>query len=108
MPAEKGDPRNITATTGSHERAPEWSPDGKSLAYFSDAGGEYALHIRAQDGKAVLLITHYTRILRYIRPDYVHVFVNGRIADEGGPELAEELEANGYDKYLRAAATTAG
>jgi Fe-S cluster assembly ATP-binding protein len=60
---------------------------------------------REKDGKAVLLITHYTRILRYIQPDFVHVFVNGRIADEGGPELAEELEANGYDKYVKAAAT---
>src|ERR671921_1072376 len=60
---------------------------------------------RAKDGKAVLLITHYTRILRYIQPDFVHVFVGGRIADEGGPELAEELEANGYDKYVKAAAT---
>ena len=59
---------------------------------------------RAKDGKAVLLITHYTRILRYIQPDFVHVFVNGRIADEGGPELAEELEASGYDKYVKAAA----
>jgi Fe-S cluster assembly ATP-binding protein len=61
---------------------------------------------RAGEGKAVLLITHYTRILRYIEPDFVHVFVDGRIADEGGPELAEELEANGYDKYVRA--VTAG
>jgi Fe-S cluster assembly ATP-binding protein len=59
---------------------------------------------RAQEGKGVLLITHYTRILRYIQPDFVHVFVNGRIADEGGSELAEELEANGYDKYVKAAA----
>jgi Fe-S cluster assembly ATP-binding protein len=57
---------------------------------------------RQQDGKGVLLITHYTRILRYITPDYVHVFVNGRIAEEGGPELAEQLEAEGYDKYLTA------
>ena len=48
----------------------------------------------------VLLITHYTRILRYIKPDYVHVFVNGRIAEQGGPELAERLEAEGYDRYL--------
>ena len=59
---------------------------------------------RAQEGKGVLLITHYTRILRYIQPDFVHVFVNGRIADQGGPELADELEANGYDKYVKAAA----
>ncbi|MBF4767939.1 Fe-S cluster assembly ATPase SufC [Nocardioides agariphilus] len=60
---------------------------------------------RAKDAKAVLLITHYTRILRYIQPDFVHVFVDGRIADQGGPELAEELEANGYDKYVKAAVT---
>lgn len=59
---------------------------------------------RERDNKGVLLITHYTRILRYIKPDYVHVFVNGRVADEGGPELADELEANGYDKYVKAAA----
>jgi Fe-S cluster assembly ATP-binding protein len=56
------------------------------------------------DDKAVLLITHYTRILRYIKPDFVHVFVAGRIADEGGPELADTLEAEGYDKYVKAAA----
>jgi Fe-S cluster assembly ATP-binding protein len=59
---------------------------------------------RAQEGKGVLLITHYTRILRYIEPDYVHVFVAGRIAEQGGPELAEALEAEGYDKYVKAAA----
>ena len=57
----------------------------------------------AQEGKGVLLITHYTRILRYIQPDYVHVFVNGRIAEQGGPELADQLEAEGYDKYLKSA-----
>lgn len=48
----------------------------------------------------VLLITHYTRILRYIQPQFVHVFVDGRIAEEGGPELAERLEAEGYDRFL--------
>jgi Fe-S cluster assembly ATP-binding protein len=58
---------------------------------------------RAQEGKGVLLITHYTRILRYIEPDFVHVFVAGRIAAQGGPELAEQLEATGYDTYVRAA-----
>ena len=58
---------------------------------------------RAQEGKGVLLITHYTRILRYIKPDFVHVFVDGRIAEEGGSELADKLEAEGYDKYLSAA-----
>jgi Fe-S cluster assembly ATP-binding protein len=58
---------------------------------------------RGQGDRGVLLITHYTRILRYITPDYVHVFVDGRIAEQGGPELAEQLEAEGYDKYVRAA-----
>src|SRR3954467_3236443 len=58
---------------------------------------------RQQEGKGVLLITHYTRILRYIEPDFVHVFVDGRIAEQGGAELAETLEAEGYDKYLSAA-----
>ncbi|WP_271395070.1 Fe-S cluster assembly ATPase SufC [Neomicrococcus lactis] len=47
-----------------------------------------------------LLITHYTRILRYIKPDFVHVFVDGHIAEEGGPELANRLEEEGYDRYL--------
>lgn len=56
-----------------------------------------------QGDRGVLLITHYTRILRYIKPDFVHVFVGGRVADQGGPELAEQLEAEGYDKYAKAA-----
>ena len=55
----------------------------------------------AQGDRGVLLITHYTRILRYIEPDFVHVFVNGRIAEEGGAELADQLEAEGYDKYVK-------
>lgn len=46
LPAEKGEPRNLTNTPGVHERSPVWSPDGKSIAYFSDEGGEYALHVR--------------------------------------------------------------
>jgi Fe-S cluster assembly ATP-binding protein len=59
-------------------------------------------HYAAREGKGVLLITHYTRILRYVKPDVVHVFVDGRIAESGGPELADELEANGYEKYIGA------
>ncbi len=55
-------------------------------------------------GAGVLLITHYTRILRYVRPDFVHVFVDGRIAEQGGPELAEQLEAEGYDRFQTATA----
>ena len=57
----------------------------------------------AENGdKGVLLITHYTRILRYIKPEFVHVFVDGKIAEEGGPELADRLEAEGYDRYVNA------
>ncbi|SED91026.1 Fe-S cluster assembly ATPase SufC [Ruania alba] len=56
--------------------------------------------VKGSTDVGVLLITHYTRILRYITPDYVHVFVNGKIAEEGGPELAERLEAEGYDRFL--------
>ena len=59
--------------------------------------------IRAAGTTGVLLITHYTRILRYVEPDFVHVFVGGRIVEEGGPELAEKLEAEGYERYLTAA-----
>jgi Fe-S cluster assembly ATP-binding protein len=58
----------------------------------------------ARGEKGVLLITHYTRILRYIKPDFVHVFVGGRIAEEGGPELADKLEAGGYVSYTGAKA----
>jgi Fe-S cluster assembly ATP-binding protein len=51
-----------------------------------------------------LVITHYQRILNYIKPDFVHVFVDGRIVKEGGPELAEKLEAEGYEAFIPAAA----
>jgi tricorn protease len=51
VPAEKGDTRNLTNTTAAHERSPAWSPDSKSIAYFSDESGEYELHVRSQDGK---------------------------------------------------------
>jgi Fe-S cluster assembly ATP-binding protein len=54
---------------------------------------------KANNDLGVLLITHYTRILRYIKPDFVHVFANGRIVEEGGPELAEKLEEQGYAEY---------
>jgi Fe-S cluster assembly ATP-binding protein len=56
--------------------------------------------VAASGDVGVLLITHYTRILRYISPDFVHVFVDGRVAEEGGAELAERLEEEGYDRFL--------
>ncbi|WP_374968987.1 Fe-S cluster assembly ATPase SufC [Terrabacter sp. BE26] len=62
---------------------------------------------RAKDSSdlGVLLITHYTRILRYIKPDFVHVFVDGKVVEQGGPELADRLEDEGYDRYLGGAQT---
>jgi Fe-S cluster assembly ATP-binding protein len=56
--------------------------------------------VKAAGDMGVLLITHYTRILKYIKPDFVHVFVAGKVAEQGGPELADRLEAEGYDRYL--------
>jgi len=60
---------------------------------------------RENSEHGVLLITHYTRILRYVQPDFVHVFVGGRIVEEGGSGLAEELESSGYERFLTAGAT---
>ena len=73
--------------------------DIDALKVVSDGINDFS----AREGKSVLLITHYTRILRYVKPDQVHVFVAGRIAESGGPELAEQLEANGYEKYTAVA-----
>lgn len=58
--------------------------------------------VRATGQTGVLLITHFTRILNYVKPDYVHVFHNGRIVREGGPELATEIEENGYAQFVTA------
>ena len=70
--------------------------DVDALRVVSDGVNRY----RDEENGGVVLITHYTRILKYIQPDRVHVFVDGRIAASGGPELANELEAEGYEKYL--------
>ena len=56
--------------------------------------------VHAETGLGVMLITHYTRILNYIKPTNVHVFIDGRVADQGGPELAARLEDEGYDRYF--------
>ncbi|MBX9641942.1 MAG: Fe-S cluster assembly ATPase SufC, partial [Mycobacteriaceae bacterium] len=76
--------------------------DVDALRVVSEGVNRYA---KSEQG-GILLITHYTRILRYIRPDYVHVFVDGRIAESGGPELADELEQNGYVRFTTPAAVT--
>ena len=74
--------------------------DVDALRVVSEGVNRYAEAAHA----GVLLITHYTRILRYIRPQFVHVFVDGRIVESGGPELADELEENGYVRFTQAAA----
>jgi Fe-S cluster assembly ATP-binding protein len=69
--------------------------DVDALRVVSEGVNRY----RASGDVGVLLITHYTRILRHITPDHVHVFAGGRIVESGGPELAEELEAGGYERF---------
>jgi len=61
---------------------------------------EGARRLQADMNMGVLVITHYQRILNYIQPDYVHIMLDGRIVESGGPELALELEERGYD-WLR-------
>nr|AHE14920.1 FeS assembly ATPase SufC [uncultured bacterium] len=61
--------------------------------------------VRETGEVGTLLITHYTRILRYIKPEHVHVFAAGRIAESGGPELADKLEEEGYEAYVKGGAT---
>src|SRR5664279_1382912 len=73
--------------------------DIDALRIVSEGVNRYA----SQGDRGVLLITHYTRILRYINLDFVHVFVDGHVVEEGGRELADELEASGYEKYTKVA-----
>ena len=77
--------------------------DIDALRIVSEGVNRYS----AQGDRAVMLITHYTRILRYIEPTFVHVFVDGRIVDQGGRELADKLEAEGYEAYVKAATANA-
>ncbi|GLE51026.1 Fe-S cluster assembly ATPase SufC [Mycobacterium montefiorense] len=77
--------------------------DVDALRVVSEGVNRYA---EAEHG-GVLLITHYTRILRYIQPQFVHVFVGGRIVESAGPELADELEASGYERFVQAASAKA-
>jgi len=77
--------------------------DVDALRVVSEGVNRY----KASGDVGVLLITHYTRILNHITPDVVHVFAGGKIVKSGGPELAEELEAEGYVKYTGAAESAA-
>src|SRR5690606_16318800 len=75
------------------------SPDASDYGLVSDAvrkvGG--AVEAMRSPDMAVIMITHYARILRYLSPDRVHVMLDGRIVESGGPELAEQLEQGGYE-----------
>ena len=73
--------------------------DVDALRVVSEGVNRY----RSGGETGVLLITHYTRILQHITPDVVHVFAGGKVVESGGPELADELEANGYERFLTAA-----
>ena len=77
--------------------------DIDALRVVADGVNRYT----AQGDRGVLLITHYTRILNYIKPDFVHVYVDGRVVAAGGPELADKLEETGYDSYVAAARANA-
>jgi len=74
--------------------------DVDALKVVSDGVNRF----RTRGDKGVLLITHYTRILKYVRPDFVHVFFDGEIVESGGPELADVLESEGYERYVTKAA----
>ncbi len=71
--------------------------DIDALRIVSDGVNRYT----AQGDRGLLLITHYTRILRYIKPDFVHVFVDGRMVEEGDARLADSLEETGYEKWVK-------
>lgn len=71
--------------------------DVDALRIVSDGINSY----KERNNGGVLMITHYKRILNYVKPDFVHVFADGRIVHSGGPELADELEAHGYDKFVK-------
>lgn len=75
--------------------------DVDALRVVSEGVNRY----KERQNGGILLITHYTRILRYITPEFVHVFAGGRIVESGGAELADELETNGYERFTKSAAS---
>ncbi|MGV0327073.1 Fe-S cluster assembly ATPase SufC [Corynebacterium confusum] len=71
--------------------------DVDALRIVSDGINQY----QEETNGGILLITHYKRILNYVKPDYVHVFAHGQVVKTGGAELADQLEAEGYDKFVK-------
>jgi tricorn protease len=98
LPAEKGDPRNITLTTSVHEKFPSWSPDGKSIAYFSDASGEYTLHIKSQDGKGDPKIFKLTGTGFYAYADWSPDNKKISFVDNGRYLYILDIESNSIKK----------
>ena len=78
--------------------------DVDALRVVAEGVNRYKAQSVNGDGVGIMLITHYTRILRYIHPDRVHVFAGGKIVESGGPDLADELEASGYVRFIGAPA----
>ena len=72
--------------------------DVDALGVVSDGINRY----QSETDGGILIITHYKRILNYVKPDYVHVFAGGKIVQSGGPELADELETHGYERFVNA------
>ena len=101
--APRDPPDGAAQAQGGHPRRDRLRPRRRRAKIVSEGVN------RAKESSdlGVLLITHYTRILRYIKPDFVHVFVDGKVVEEGGPELADRLEDEGYDRYLVAAPAVA-
>ncbi len=106
VPAEKGDPRNITLTTSAHEKYPAWSPDGKTIAYFSDASGEYMLHLKSQDGKGEPKTFSLTGTGFYAFPEWspdskkITYVDNGRNLYVLDVETGKILKIDADDHYL--------
>ena len=78
--------------------------DVDALRVVAEGVNRYKAESANGEGVGIMLITHYTRILRYIHPDRVHVFAGGKIVESGGPDLADELEATGYVRFIGAPA----
>ena len=78
--------------------------DVDALRVVAEGVNRYKAESAGGEGVGIMLITHYTRILRYIHPDRVHVFAGGKIVESGGPDLADELEATGYVRFVGAPA----
>ncbi len=111
VPVEKGDVRNLTNTPGVAERFPTWSPDGKRIAYFSDESGEYALHLRAPDGRLrVKDVSVYRQVIDFAaapggKPRMSWCIPGGASGVPGSPHRGDQLDAWRANQLFSAALT---